>query len=76
MIMFEVIYRPIGIIHSPFKKPRGTPIQASAAAGTDGMIQIFSEYTEGLRDIEGFSHIILIYHFHMCQGASLTVTPF
>ena len=69
-------YRPIGIIHSPFKEPEGTPIQPTAAIGIDGTVEVFQEYAEGLRDIEGFSHIILIYHFHLAQGYSLKVKPF
>ena len=74
--MIEIVYHPIGIIHSPFKKPKGTPIQASCAKDKQGMIEIFPEYVQGLKDIEGFSHIILIYHFHLCKDISLIVKPF
>ncbi|MGA1790047.1 MAG: tRNA (N6-threonylcarbamoyladenosine(37)-N6)-methyltransferase TrmO [bacterium] len=74
--MKKIIYRPIGIIHSPFREPSGTPIQAAGAKGIDGRIEIFPEYVEGLKDLEGFSHIFLIYHFHLCHKPSLTVRPF
>lgn len=74
--MKEIKYKPIGIIHSPFKKPEGTPIQTSAAKGIAGTVEIFSEYAEGLKDIKGFSHIILIYHFHLSGKFSLKVKPF
>ena len=69
-------YKPIGIIHSPFKKPKGTPIQPTAAIGVDGTVEVFQEYVEGLKDIEGFSHIILIYHFHLAKNYKLKVKPF
>jgi tRNA-Thr(GGU) m(6)t(6)A37 methyltransferase TsaA len=72
----EITYKPIGVIHSPFKKPQGTPIQPSAAQGVKGSVEVFSEYVEGLRDLDGFSHIILIYHFHLAKSPSLTVQPF
>ncbi|WP_202320556.1 tRNA (N6-threonylcarbamoyladenosine(37)-N6)-methyltransferase TrmO [Archaeoglobus neptunius] len=74
--MDVINYRPVGIIHSPFKGPKGTPIQPAAATGIDGTVEVFPEYAEGLKDIEGFSHIILIYHFHLARGYSLKVKPF
>jgi tRNA-Thr(GGU) m(6)t(6)A37 methyltransferase TsaA len=72
----EIIYKPIGIVHSPFETPRGTPIQPPAARGVEGSVEVFLEYTEGLQDLDGFSHIILIYHFHLAKSPSLTVQPF
>ncbi len=69
-------YKPIGIIHSPFKKIIGTPIQPKAAEGIKGKIEIFEEYGEGLEGIEEFSHIILIYHFHMVKEVKLKVKPY
>ncbi|GEM_PF-246907 len=72
----EIVYRPIGIIHTPFKEPRGVPIQPKYAKGIRGTVEVFPEYAEGLQDIEGFSHIILIYHFHLAKRKSLKVVPF
>jgi tRNA (adenine37-N6)-methyltransferase len=72
----EIIYKPIGIIHSPFKEIDGMPIQPSGAKGVAGRVEVFQEYQKGLADLDGFSHIILIYHFHQARGFSLTVTPF
>jgi tRNA-Thr(GGU) m(6)t(6)A37 methyltransferase TsaA len=74
--MNEIKYKPIGIVHSPFKEPKGTPIQPAGANGIDGTVEVFPEYAEGLKDLEGFSHIILIYHFHLSKGASLKVRPY
>ena len=72
----EIAYIPIGIIHSPFKEPKGTPIQPATAEGIAGRVEVFPQYTEGLKDIEGFSHLILIYHFHVAKKASLQEKPF
>jgi tRNA-Thr(GGU) m(6)t(6)A37 methyltransferase TsaA len=74
--MNEIKYKPIGIIHSPFKEPKGTPIQPAGAKGTDGTVEIFPEYAEGLKDIEGFSHIILLYHFHLSKVSALLAKPY
>ena len=69
-------YDPIGIIHSPYKEIEGMPIQPCAAIGVKGTVEIKDEYAGGLKDIDGFSHIILIYHFHLSKGFSLQVIPF
>ncbi|MCD4770772.1 MAG: tRNA (N6-threonylcarbamoyladenosine(37)-N6)-methyltransferase TrmO [Bacteroidales bacterium] len=74
--MNKIEYIQIGIINSPFKEPKGTPIQPIAAQGIDGTVEVFQEYAEGLKDIDGFSHIILVYHFHLSKESSLKVKPF
>ena len=74
--MDEIRYKPIGIIHSPFKVPAGIPIQSAVSRSTEGTVEIFPEYVEGLTDLEGFSHIYLIFHFHLSRGYSLKVTPY
>ena len=75
-MLTEITIRPIGTVHSPFKEPPGTPIQPGAAAGVQGMVEVFPEYREGLKDLEGFSHLILLYYFHLAPGFSLLVQPF
>jgi len=72
----DIIFRPVGIVHSPFKKPEGMPIQPSAAKGIEGKVEIFPEYAEGLEDIDNFSHIFLIYHLHLSRGYGLKVKPY
>ena len=67
--------QPIGIIHTPFKHKKETPIQPFRS-GSTGRVKVFKQYADGLRDIEGFSHIILIYMFHKSRGYSLSVKPF
>jgi tRNA-Thr(GGU) m(6)t(6)A37 methyltransferase TsaA len=74
--MAEIKYKPIGIIRSPFEDIHGMPIQPTGARGTAGSVEIEPEYADGLQDVEGFSHIILIYHFHRSEGYSLEVKPF
>lgn len=74
--MESIIYRPIGVIRSPFKEPRGTPIQPPAAADVEGTVEVFPEYVEGLKDLDGFSHIILLYHFHLSKKSPLRVKPY
>ncbi len=72
----EIKFRPIGIIHSPFKEAKGVPIQPSAAKGIEGKVEIFPEYAEGIDDIGNFSHIFLIYHLHLSRKYSLKVKPY
>jgi tRNA-Thr(GGU) m(6)t(6)A37 methyltransferase TsaA len=72
----NICIEPIGIIYSPFKKPKGTPIQSSSAIDIKGKIVIYEKYTPGLKDLEGFSHIILMYYFHLIRKTSLIVKPF
>lgn len=74
--MSEVVYRPIGVVHSPFRAPQDVPIQSAAARGVNGYVEVAEEYVEGLRDVEGFSHLILVYHCHLAQDYSLLVKPF
>ena len=71
----EFILHPIGVIHSPFKDKASTPIQASRSQAT-GEVEVFPEYAAGLQDLEGFSHIFLLYVFHCSSGYSLKVEPF
>ena len=72
----KIEYKAIGVVHSPFKEVRGTPIQPSRAKDTRGTVEVFDEYVEGLSDLDGFSHIILLYHFHRSGPYRLRVTPF
>ena len=69
-------YTPIGTIHSPFKDIEGTPIQASGAEEAAGTVVVDPRYEEGLKDLDGFSHVILLYHFHLSKGCVLQVQPF
>ena len=58
----QIIYRPIGMIHSPHTIPSETPIQPVFSKGIRGTVILYREYIDGLLDLEEFSHIFLIYH--------------
>jgi len=72
----KIEFEPIGIIHSPFMEPEGMPIQPAGAAGIKGTAEVFEDFYPGLKDLDGFSHIILLYHFHRSHGFNLHVVPF
>lgn len=74
--MNPICFTPIGVIQTPFQEMRGMPIQAIGGQGVEGTILLDPAYAEGLRDIEGFSHLILLYHLHQMTQAQLVVTPF
>jgi tRNA-Thr(GGU) m(6)t(6)A37 methyltransferase TsaA len=69
-------FTPIGIIHSPFLEPENMPIQPTGAASIKGTIEVFEDFQAGLKDLDGFSHIILLYHFHRSHSFDLQVIPF
>ena len=72
----SITYRPIGIIHSPFKDLREMPIQPSGRLSAPGRVEIHPDFTAGLKDLDGFSHVILLYHLHKVKRVDLSVTPF
>ena len=71
----EFVMHPIGVIHSPFTDKGKTPIQ-SARSNTIGTVEIYSDFVNGLSDVNGFSHLILVYIFHRSSGYKLRVKPF
>jgi tRNA-Thr(GGU) m(6)t(6)A37 methyltransferase TsaA len=65
----------IGIIHTPYKTPSECPCQTSKSEQI-AEIEVYEDYVGGLKDIEGFSHIIILYWLHKSIGYSLLViTP-
>ncbi len=74
--MEPVLYRPIGVIRTPFTDVDGMPIQAVAALGVAGRIELDPAFAEGVADLDGFSHLVLLYHLHAMRSSRLTVTPF
>ena len=67
---------PIGMIHSPFAEATGTPIQPAVADGAEGWVDIFSDYADGLADLEGFERIWLVYWFHKASKTQLKIKPY
>jgi tRNA-Thr(GGU) m(6)t(6)A37 methyltransferase TsaA len=71
-----VVYHPIGTIHSPHTVPEQTPVQPVFAQGIRGTVEVLPDYTEGLDDLEAFSHIYLVFHMHRSPGVRMKVTPY
>jgi tRNA-Thr(GGU) m(6)t(6)A37 methyltransferase TsaA len=71
-----ITFKPIGVIRSQHMEARRTPIQPIYAKGCKGRVEIFPEFTEGLSDLQGFSHIYLIFHFNQAGPVKLIVKPF
>jgi tRNA-Thr(GGU) m(6)t(6)A37 methyltransferase TsaA len=74
--MDKIEFNPIGIIYSPFKDLEGIPIQPVGAEDIKGEIHLNIDLKHGLKDLNNFSHIILIYYLHKSNGFSLEVKPF
>jgi len=74
--MKKIEFRPIGIIHSEFKEPKEMPIQPIGGKNIKATVEIFPEFAAGLQDLGGFSHIVLIYQFHLSESFKLRVFPF
>jgi tRNA-Thr(GGU) m(6)t(6)A37 methyltransferase TsaA len=72
----KIVYRSIGVIRSPFQDVEGMPIQPGGAEGVRGRIEILPEFIPALKDLEGFSHLILIYHLHRAGVYKALVVPF
>lgn len=72
----DIVFWPIGVVRSPHMDPSRTPIQPRYAKDIEGRIEIYPEYEEGLTDVEGFSHIVVLFHLHRARPARLMVIPF
>ena len=67
---------PIGVIHTPFQRSEGTPIQSSSANGVQGVVEVFPEFADGLRDLAGFERLWLIYLLDRAAAAKLIIRPY
>ncbi len=78
MTQFNIVgeVRSIGIIHSPFTEAAGTPIQPRFAEDVEGNVEVFEEFAPGLKDLDGFERIWLIYWFDRSQPFKLMVKPY
>jgi tRNA-Thr(GGU) m(6)t(6)A37 methyltransferase TsaA len=72
----EIVYRSIGTIHSPFQDIKGMPVQPGGAEGVRGRVDILPELAPAMKDLDGFSHLILIYHLHRAGEYTALVVPF
>ena len=71
-----IVYQPIGTVHTPYQSPDGMPVQASRSDNAPGTVVLDEAYVEGLADLEGFSHVILVCHLHLARPYRLRVTPY
>jgi tRNA-Thr(GGU) m(6)t(6)A37 methyltransferase TsaA len=67
--------RPIGFVSSPYKHPREVPKGLGAKHEADGVLKILPEFEPGLTDIEGFSHLVVIWEFDRSHDFELLGTP-
>ena len=74
--MDQITVQPIGIIHSPYKESKGIPIQGTFDDKIEAWIELRDGYADGLKDLDGFSHAILIYYFHRSQREEIEGRPF
>ena len=72
----KIELEPIGVVHSPFTEPVGVPVDPVYAADVNGTVVVFPDYQAGLKDLDGFSHLILLFHCHRANKFSLKVFPF
>ena len=73
----QLSYEPIGVIRTAFESPEGMPIQPVGDTAVAGTVEVTEEYTDGLQDLDGFTHCLLLYHFHASDDAApLEVEPF
>jgi len=74
--MADIVIRPIGVIHSPYTAKDDCPIQGIVAPDEIGRVELFPEFTDGLLDIELFSHLILLYQFDRAGEVKLVRPTF
>jgi tRNA-Thr(GGU) m(6)t(6)A37 methyltransferase TsaA len=76
MMSQSFVFTPIGVIRSPFMETVGTPVQPGGAQPAAGEVVVDEAYAEGLADLDGFSHVYLLYVFHRAGPLRLSVVPF
>ena len=69
-------FKAIGVLRTPYKDKEGVPIQGAFDSDSLGTAEVFKDYAAGLQDIEGFSHLILLYLFHRSEGYDLICRPY
>jgi tRNA-Thr(GGU) m(6)t(6)A37 methyltransferase TsaA len=73
--MDDIIYKPIGIIHTSYRDRQGTPRQAIGASKQHGIIEVFYNFYEGLDDLHEYSHLLVLFHMHMLESFQMKVFP-
>jgi tRNA-Thr(GGU) m(6)t(6)A37 methyltransferase TsaA len=73
--MTTISFRPIGVVQSPYKTTKEIPKGFGVKHEAEGVLQIEQEFEAGLTDIEGFSHLFVIWNFDRSEGFELLGTP-
>lgn len=76
IVMEQIVMHPIGIIHSPYKESGHIPIQGTFNDRVEAWLELYSEYVKGLKDLDKFSHAIIIYYFHRSRRVDIEGRPF
>ena len=72
-----ITMHPIGVVHSPYKQAKGTPIQGALGdKNAEAWVELKEKYVKGLTDLDGFSHAILLYHFHLSDKEEIVGKPY
>jgi len=74
--MNQITMHPIGVVHSPYKEPKDMPIQGTFKNDVEACLELEDEYAAGLKDLDEFSHAILLYYFHKSNRVELEGMPF
>lgn len=74
-LRMEFTFKPIGFLRTPYRTTETIPKSFGIAPTAEGTVEVLDEYTEGLLEIESFSHLILIFAFHQSHEKPLTVVP-
>lgn len=74
--MNQIVMRPIGVIHSPYKNSKNIPIQGIFEHQQKAWLELKKKYAAGLKDLNGFSHAIILYYFHKSQREDIQARPF
>jgi len=72
----KICFQPIGMIHSPYRRPEDAPRRPRSFPAAKATVTVFPRYRAGLRDLRGFSHVLLVYCLHLSQGYELVCRPF
>ena len=74
--MKQIIFNPIGVIHSSYKEAKDIPIQGRFKDNVEAYIELREKYVKGLKDLDKFSHAIILYYFHMSDRETIEGKPY
>ena len=72
----RICFMPIGVIHSPYRRPEDAPRRPCAFPAAPATVEVAARYAAGLKDLAGFSHVVLVFHLHRSRRRALLLKPF